>query len=100
MRKPQGYATVTSPDRSVVFLDGVRREEIPAGVFEADTFTCKHCARVTHVMPRMDPANMGGLCKCCYGLICRHCVGRGCDPLEAKLERAEAKERARRSYGI
>jgi len=71
-----------------------------AGTFETDTFTCFHCDMVTHVKPKMDAADMGGLCKVCMKLICRHCVGKGCDPLEEKLARAEAKERALRSYGF
>lgn len=100
MRRPGGYATVVSPVRSVVNLDGLRCEQIPEGVFEVDTFSCSHCQRITHVMPRMDPADLGGMCKVCYKLICPFCVGKGCDPLEKKLERSEARDRARRSYGI
>ena len=100
MRRPQGYATVVSPVRSVAYFDGSRREVVPEGMFECDTFTCGHCPRVTHVMPKMDPADLGGLCKVCAKLICSRCVGKGCDPFEKKLERSEARDRARRSYGI
>lgn len=100
MRRPGGYATVVSPVKSIVQLDGLRCEEIPEGTFESDTFSCFHCGRITHVRPRMDPADMGGMCKICYQLICHKCVGHGCDPFEKKMERAEARERARRSYGI
>jgi hypothetical protein len=35
------------------------------------------------------------------GMICPDCVGAmRCDPLERKLERAEAAYEARRSYGL
>ena len=98
MRRPQGYAVLTIPEGAVIKLGGLPHKEVPAGVMELDTVSCGHCNRVTHVMPRMDPADMGGLCKICYGLICKFCVGRGCDPLEAKLERAEARYHALRSY--
>lgn len=64
---------------------------------EQDTFTCAHCNRVVFVKPQSDPADLGGLCKQCMGLICPSCVGRGCDPLEKKLERAEARDRFLRS---
>lgn len=92
MRNPGGYASVFSPEPSALRFDG-RQEHMRSGVFETDTFSCKHCNRVTHVRPKMDAADMGGLCKVCMGLVCKYCVGRGCDPLEAKLERAERRER-------
>jgi hypothetical protein len=85
MRRPGGYAVLTTPD---------------GGKKEADTFTCKHCNRLTHVKPFQDPADLGGLCKCCMGLICSNCVGKPCDVIEKKLERAEASYHARRSYGL
>lgn len=99
MRNPGGYATIVSPERTTVNFDGFRCEEIDAGTFEADTFCCFHCGHMVHVRPRMDPADMGGLCKICYHLICPRCVGNGCDPFEEKLKRQEAREIARRSYG-
>lgn len=99
MRNPGGYARIFSPDRTVVNFDHIRCEEINAGVFEADTFCCFHCGRMVHVRPRMDPADLGGMCKICYHLVCPTCVGNGCDPFEEKLRRAEASEIARRSYG-
>ena len=68
---------------------------------ERSTFTCAHCCRVVIVKPKCDPADVGGLCKQCMGLICPRCYDLGrCDPLEKKLERAEAKDRFRRSLGI
>ena len=83
MRKPQGYAILTGPN----------------SVQEWDTRTCAHCNRVDHIEPMCDPADMGGLCGVCAGLICQDCVGKGCDPLEEKLKREEASYHARRSYG-
>jgi hypothetical protein len=60
---------------------------------ESDTFTCKHCCRVVFVKPRCDAASLGGRCYVCDGLICPACVGKGCDPMEKKLERWEAAGR-------
>ena len=100
MRRPQGYACLTLPQKAIVNLDGLKCEEVPEGVIEADTFSCGHCNRITHVRPRQDPSEIGGLCKVCYSLICPYCVGRGCDPLEAKLEREEERYHTLRSYGL
>lgn len=84
MRNAQGYACISSPD----------------GISEVDTFTCFHCQHVVHVKPKMDPAEMGGLCKQCMKLVCPHCVGKGCTPFLKKLERMEARYHMRRSMGI
>lgn len=101
MRNPGGYAVIVSPDPTKANFDRMTCEELPAGTTERDTFSCFHCGRVTHVKPRMDPADLGGLCKQCMRLICPHCLGKGnCDPLEKKLERMEARDRALRSYGL
>ena len=74
----------------------------PTGlVCEMDTFTCKHCCSVKQVAVRQRPEDIGGLCKCCMGLICGPCVDKGtCDPLEEKLKRMEARQDAFRSYGL
>lgn len=84
MLRTGGYATLTS-DR---------------GVEERDTFTCHHCNRVKHVKPKERPEDIGGLCKVCMKLICSHCVGKTCVPFMERLNRMEARYRARRSYGI
>lgn len=85
MRRPGGYATITDPDKPLV---------------ELDTTTCAHCQKVTHIKARARPEDLGGLCKACMGLICQHCVGKGCDPFEKQLERSEARQEALRSYGL
>jgi len=100
MRKPGGYAVVTSPAGGAVSFDRRPRQALRAGATETDTYTCGHCGRIVHVLPRQDPADLGGLCKQCMTLICPRCLDKGCEPLERKLERAEARERALRSYGF
>jgi len=65
----------------------------PEGTKEEDTFVCGHCCRIVTVKPMCDPAEMGGRCTCCDSLICKHCVGKGCDPIERKLERMERRAR-------
>lgn len=81
MRRPQGYAVISEPDKQDR---------------EYDVFRCAHCMRLTHVKARARPEDIGGFCSCCTGLICSGCVGKGCDPLEAKLERVERSQDMRR----
>ena len=106
MRSPNGYAFVVSPDPNVVTFDHEtqkiksRREVINAGTYETDTVMCGHCGRHMHIRPYMDPADMGGLCKQCMKFECPECVGKGCTPLEKKLQEAEERDRIRRSYGL
>jgi hypothetical protein len=85
MRKPQGYATIIDPE---------------SGTQELDSFTCGHCQHITHVKAGERPEDMGGLCKCCMTLICKHCVGKPCSPFLEQVERMEAKQDALRSYGF
>lgn len=86
MRRAGGYAFTFD-------AGGVRQE--------SDTFTCFHCNRIVIVKPKCDPCDLGGMCRICEKMICPTCVDLGkCDPLEKKLERAEAKDRALRSYGL
>lgn len=86
MFKPGGYAFSFD-------VGGIRQE--------ADTFTCFHCNRIVIVKPKCDPADLGGMCRLCDKMICPQCVNLGvCDPIEKKLERAEARDRALRSYGV
>ena len=100
MLRPGGYVQIVSPTETVVQFDGFRCETIGAGVFEIDTQSCFHCNRIVHIKPRMDPADMGGLCKVCMKYICPSCVGQGCSPFEKKLEQMEKRAIALRSYGL
>lgn len=68
------------------------------GTKEVDTFTCKHCNKIVEVQPRCDPADMGGRCNVCDGLICPSCVGKGCDVIEEKLKRWEHQATVRQDY--
>lgn len=101
MRRPGGYAVITSPEPTTVNFDRLRCERIDAGTTEVDTFGCGHCGRVVHVKPRQRPEDIGGFCRQCTKAICPGCTASGrCDPLERKLERLEARERVLRSYGL
>lgn len=104
MRNPGGYGVAFSRAEGpfALWFDGSRRDatHVKSGIFETDTFTCFHCSRVTRVKPKMDAADLGGLCKVCMKLICSHCVGKGCDPLEEKLKRSEDRDRFRRSLNF
>lgn len=99
MRKPQGVTTVTGevPNDAPTMIDrGIAHAEK-----EIDTFTCGHCCRVIHVLPRMDPADMGGLCKQCMELICPNCVDKMvCTPWEQQMEEIEARDRFRKAAGL
>ena len=95
----RSYGMISSPEPSKVYFDGLRCEAIESGVFEVDTVMCGHCGRHIHIKPRMDPADMGGLCKQCMKFECPQCVGKGCTPLEKKIERAEERNRILNLYG-
>jgi hypothetical protein len=69
-------------------------------VVEHDTMTCQHCNRLVVIEHKCRPEDLGGRCTCCGGLICPNCVGKSCDHVEQKLERAEARYEALRSYGL
>lgn len=84
MRKPGGTLIITST----------------FGCDEIDTFTCGHCGTIHLVKPKEKPEDIGGMCSVCWSLVCPRCVGRGCDPLEEKLKRAEDRARTLKSYGI
>lgn len=72
----------------------LQRDRQHSAVVQGRTFTCQHCNKIVFVPPKADPADIGGLCKLCMGLICPVCVAAGgCDPLVAKIERAEEEGR-------
>lgn len=100
MRNPGGYSIITTPVSQIANFDGLRCEEVKMGMHETDTFTCYHCNHVVHVKPRMDPADLGGLCKSCMKLICPQCLNGGCTPFEKAIEALEKKQIALRSYGF
>lgn len=99
MRNPHGYATIVGDlrkDEPTVVERGIRHTEA-----EIDTYTCSHCNAVKHVPPRCDPADLGGLCKQCMGLICPRCVDKQiCVPWEKQMQEMEAREHSLRSYGL
>lgn len=95
MRKPQGYSQITG--RGLVGLTDPGLASLHRDK-ECDTFTCKHCNTIVFVPPLTDPANMGGLCKICMGLICPACCDKGCSPFEAQLEAQLTRAHRLREY--
>jgi hypothetical protein len=86
MRNPTGQITIVDPSAPTV---------------ERDTFTCKHCQRIVAVDPMKDPAESGGFCRICWGLVCKQCNLEGtCSPWERQMEQIEARDRFRRSAGL
>jgi hypothetical protein len=92
MRRPQGHGVLFDPgsDRAVE---------------EHDTFTCSHCQSIVKVPARCDPAEMGGMCRSCDGLICPRChdamaKGSSCVTWEETMRRMMARQDALRSYGL
>jgi len=100
MRNPGGYAVIISPDGSVVSFDKFRCEEVHAGTFEADTFSCVHCNRIIHVKAHASMDEFGSMCRNCMKMTCPTCADGPCVPFMKKLEEAEKRDIARRSYGI
>lgn len=99
MRRPQGYATFSSPD---------------APVIERDTASCGHCNRVVFVKPGTastvylfpqmqgpDKEEPGAMCRVCMRAICLACCAQGsCTPLERRIEQMEARRRMLRAIGL
>ncbi len=98
MRKPGGYAFIVSPDTQRVNFDGLRCEEIGAGTFEADTFSCVHCNRVTHVPPKSQGDEY--FCRNCMARICSPCADHPCIPFMKKIEAMEKRDYIRRQYAM
>lgn len=79
MKKARGYEIITDPAFGVPD--------------ESDTFTCCHCGRVIRKPPfknSTDPA-IGAWCTCCDAPMCKKCIGKGCTPLEKKLDMWERR---------
>lgn len=86
MRRPQGYATITSPDKPL---------------FERDTVSCGHCGAISLVQPRQDPSELGGFCRGCYRHICGPCTSKlTCEPFEKKLEEMERRGQLFKAMGL
>lgn len=84
MPRADGYATLTGPD----------------GLRECDTHTCAHCQRIVHVAAGRKFEDIADFCRSCMKVICAQCANkRKCTPFLKTLERWEARECARRSYG-
>jgi len=60
---------------------------------ELDSITCAHCDRVIWVKPFKHAEAMGGVCTCCGKYYCPGCIGRGCTPLEKRLDASERLSR-------
>ena len=58
----------------------------PRGMIETDGILCFHCGA--------EESGKDGFpyCTCCDKFICRKCVGKGCWPLEARLDEWERRE--------
>jgi len=100
MRKPSGYATISTPEPTAVNFDRLRCETIKEGFHEMDVYDCKHCNRIVHVKPGAIPEELGSMCRNCMAMVCPKCAEGPCIPWLKKLEIAERRDRALRSYGI
>jgi len=99
MRRPGGYAFITSPVPTKIILDGMRCEEMGEGVFEIDTFTCCHCNSAKHVLAG-EKTNEEYFCRNCMARICPSCADFPCIPFMKKVEQAEERDYRLRSYGL
>lgn len=100
MRRPGGYVTITSPDATVAHFDKFSCEQIQAGTFEADTFTCIHCNRIIHVKAKASPDEFGSMCRNCMKMVCPTCADGPCVPFMKKIEAMEEKDYLRRQYSM
>ena len=65
-------------------------------VGEVHSSTCAHCSAMTEFPSQKTMLEYVDICRGCMRLICLPCVGKPCDPVEAKLERQELEARLRR----
>ena len=98
MRNPGGYAFITSPVSQRVAFDRLRCEEIGAGMFEVDTFTCCHCNHVIHTKAGTQGDEY--FCRGCMARICSPCADHPCIPFMKKIEAQEERDRRLRAYGV
>lgn len=97
MRNAGGYAIITTPEPTTVNFDRLRCETVQ-GTYEADVYTCLHCNRIVHVKPGAIPEELGSMCRNCMGMVCPACAPGPCTPWLKKLDMAERRDRALRSY--
>lgn len=98
MRNAGGYAVIISPDGGAANFDRMRIERIPAGIYEADTFTCAHCNSIRHVKVKAPMDEVGSICRGCMKMVCPRCAEGACIPFEKKLEEMEKREYVKRQY--
>lgn len=77
-------------------FEGAFTESGPTGVVRTGTFTCVHCSRLQAVS--VEEKKDVGWCRKCMGPTCNGCAGKKCVPYERRMERAEARAAALRSY--
>lgn len=99
MRNPGGYAVITTPEPTPVNFDRLRCERLGEGTHEVDVYCCEHCNRIVHVKPGAIPEQLGSMCRNCMAMVCPRCAPGPCVPWLKKLEIAERRDRALRSYG-
>jgi hypothetical protein len=99
VRRPQGYATIVSPD---------------APMIERDSCQCGHCSGVVlvkpgtgatvYVFPQVngpDKEEPGAFCRRCMRPVCLTCHAKGrCVPFEKMIDRLEARGRMLRAAGV
>jgi hypothetical protein len=56
-------------------------------VREADAVQCSHCDALVTILPGVDIHR----CTVCDSIVCKHCAGKGCHPMEKKLEKWESR---------
>ena len=99
MRNEGGYSQIFFPDgrmRTTVDLNGTK-VQLNGSMLEASTYTCFHCNKVVHVLPKAD-VNAVGMCRNCMKPICQECSNKPCAPWEKKMQAEEARAMALRSY--
>lgn len=99
MRNAGGYAVITAPEPTTVNFDRLRCETV-SGTHESDVYSCVHCNRIVHVKPGAIPEELGSMCRNCMQMVCPACAPGPCVPWLKKLEVAERRGQALRSYGM
>lgn len=77
------------------YFDGQVGDAGRTMIGEVNASTCAHCAAITEFSSMRNLQEHVDFCRGCMRLICLNCVGKPCDPIEAKAERAELEQRIR-----
>jgi hypothetical protein len=99
MLRAGGYAEIIGGSGTLAAFEPRKRFLVTSDHFEIDTWACVHCNAQVHAPTRAKDTEYF-FCQKCMKRICPSCADHPCFPWLKKLEIAERRDRALRSYGV